>query len=336
MRELHGLQTVIATDQSTLRKYAVAIEYFLHEPQSQADGHASGSSAPARGPNRLGSFILTVGSDAAWWSASVQGPALQQLVTKFAPPQEPHLGKASALAFDPEYLTQAQCIEFRDRLRTIFHHQAIMIGVQPSTSTSPRDWTSINLLLDPENDYVHLTLSRLDDRQALVRTASIVLSNTPYAPPPLSPNPAELAPHIERGDVKMSLERDQLLRKLEETQQALREERHKYRSLLAAPSASNARTTRGRPVVGLRPRITGSASQRSIQLPSSSASSESRRGIERSSSGSGPQAPSSDDFPPVGGDTQTQASQRLTSLVNPTRVRRADPRENDGFVGDDD
>ncbi len=48
----------------------------------------------------------------------------------------------------------------------------------------------------------------------------------------------------------MSSREAALERRLEETQQALREERHKYRALLAAPSAANGRAG-GRTVVGL-------------------------------------------------------------------------------------
>lgn len=85
--------------------------------------------------------------------------------------------------------------------------------------------------------------------------------------------------------------------------------------------------------MGLGPSLP-SASQRSPLPPSSQSSGSRSRGLPSSSSGAGP---SSDDWGSASGDTRrVGGSQRTLSLVNPTRVQRANPGENEGFVGDDD
>ena len=76
--------------------------------------------------------------------------------------------------------------------------------------------------------------------------------------------------------------------------------------------------------------------------PSSPASgSRYKSGLPSSSSSNGMAGgggPSSDDLISLSSDApeKPSQSQRALSLVNPTRVRRADPKENDGFVGDHD
>lgn len=168
-------------------------------------------------------------------------------------------------------------------------------------------------------EYLEIYLDRLDPEEALEWSTRMHLI-TPSQPPAST----------------SSYKLQSLQRKLDSTQQALREERHKYRSLLAAPSAANSRASAAvsrRPVVGLGPPLRASQSQRSSQqvgLPSSSPSAgPSSDGVEESlgSELTGIERK-------AGGQSQSQS--RSMSLVNPTRVQRARPGEDEGFVGDSD
>ncbi|CDS01475.1 hypothetical protein [Sporisorium scitamineum] len=305
LRELHGLHAVIETEHARLNKYVVALEYHLYEaspPKEDANGLSASPRQKRRKMETLqGVLIVTVGCDMS----------------------------------EPAELTEDQCQPFADKVRNAFRRQSIMVGVNKTAPKDTHYWKSIRLYIDPKLYPIQLKLDRLDDRLALIRSTNIVLQRTPYAP---SAN-TSLKSATDDGETASLAELHALQRKLEATQQALREERHKYRSLLAAPSAANARAGR-RPVVGLGPAMLPNASQRSqmlSQTPSSpSTGSRSRSGLpSSSSSASNAAGVSSDDFA-LSSDGPERVSQRTLSLVNPTRVRRADPSENDGFVGDDD
>ncbi|KAJ9474920.1 hypothetical protein PHBOTO_004790 [Pseudozyma hubeiensis] len=266
LRELDGVHTVIDTEQSTLRKYVVALEYFVDD-KAGTNGSNASSSRKRKADTLRGTFSVTVGCKDAWWGADVQGLALASMVRS----------GVIRTGGDPEEPTHEECQLFADKFNSAFSRQSIMVGVKKTAS------------LDTS-------------RSASTRN----VDSTP------------------------SLKLHQLQRKYEAAQQALREERHKYRSLLAAPSAANARGSGRRPVVGLDPMLQR-ASQRSPSMVQQTPSSPSTRsGLPSSSSSSGITGPSSDDLQDV------PPSQRTLSLVNPTRVRRADPGENQGFLGDSD
>ncbi|CDR88793.1 uncharacterized protein SPSC_05625 [Sporisorium scitamineum] len=334
LRELHGLHAVIETEHARLNKYVVALEYHLYEaspPKEDANGLSASPRQKRRKMETLqGVLIVTVGCDSAWWSTCIQGPALGALIASAG-----QITSSSVAVSEPAELTEDQCQPFADKVRNAFRRQSIMVGVNKTAPKDTHYWKSIRLYIDPKLYPIQLKLDRLDDRLALIRSTNIVLQRTPYAP---SAN-TSLKSATDDGETASLAELHALQRKLEATQQALREERHKYRSLLAAPSAANARAGR-RPVVGLGPAMLPNASQRSqmlSQTPSSpSTGSRSRSGLpSSSSSASNAAGVSSDDFA-LSSDGPERVSQRTLSLVNPTRVRRADPSENDGFVGDDD
>ncbi|SJX64604.1 uncharacterized protein SRS1_15421 [Sporisorium reilianum f. sp. reilianum] len=329
LKELHGLNTVIETEHSTLHKYVVSLEYHLWDATPRQDkDDANGDTSPSSGKRRKldmlrGMLVVTVGCDSAWWSTSVEGEALASLVTSggLATP-------SSGTTIDSANVSEEQYQPFAAKVRSAFRRQSIMVGVKKAATKEPHLWPSIKLYIDVEENPIQLKLDRLTDRLALVQSTAIVLRSSIYAPAVTTAQTSAL----NEGESVPLAELHSLQRKLEATQQALREERHKYRSLLAAPSAANARAGR-RPVVGLGPAVLPGASQRSqiVSQQPSSPSSRSKAGLPSSSSSSGgvdDDAPSSDGLERV--------SQRTLSLVNPTRVRRADPSENDGFVGDDD
>lgn len=315
LRELDGLHTVIDTEQSALRKYVVALEYTVEDKAEKNEPNAS-SSKKRKSDTLHGILSVTVGCKDAWWGADVQGSALSILVRRVV----------SGTGGDTEEPTHDECQLFAGKINSAFSRQSIMVGVKKSASLDSKTWSSIVLYIDVEQDPVILKLRRLTDRLALDRSTNIILLGKTNVSS-ITASHSAASRHV---DSTPSLELHQLQRKYEAAQQALREERHKYRSLLAAPSAANARGGGRRPVVGLDPMLQR-ASQRSQSIIQKTPSSPSTRsGLPSSSSSSGITGPSSDDLqdPPP--------SQRTLSLVNPTRVRRADPGENQDFLGDSD
>lgn len=262
-----------------------------------------------------GTWTVTLGCGTGWWSLDLHGRALHELISGSAP------------------LSKAAIQTFAHSIRSAFDHQSITFDTKftHTTSVDSDPLSSIRLSIDVDTFPIELTLARLSAEDALASSTRLLLSR-------IHPDPHKTPRAASRGT--SSFELHQLQRKLEATQQALREERHKYRSLLAAPSAATARAGR-RPVVGLGPSLVN-GSQRSQALPPSSPSHghKSRSGMPSSSSSNSGAGPSSDDTFSVQDSqrsmSQRSVSQRMTSLINPTRVRRADPSENDGFVGDDD
>lgn len=312
---LDGLTTVIETDKSGLQKYVVASDFSQYEVSSSDDNDDDDGqderTPKRRKPSReelTGVWTVTVGTIGGWWSGHFEKAALLDDLTRLDAP--------------PTTNVEEKWEKLATKLRTAIEQRSVMIGLKKSVADHAAQAASIKLYLDLDEDPVELKLQRLNDETALKRATRIVLRAN------VSANGEEEAAAL--------LQRDQLQRKLEATQQALREERHKYRALLAAPSAQSARTGI-RPVVGLRPSF-GSASQSSPpsqHWSSPSSSSGAKRRGEWPSSSSGALGPSSDD-----GSSQSsvkkRSSQKSLSLVNPTRVQRADPSENDEFVGDDD
>ncbi|GAC94876.1 hypothetical protein PHSY_002449 [Pseudozyma hubeiensis SY62] len=319
LRELDGLHTVIDTQQSTLRKYVVALEYTV-DGKAERNGSNASSSEKHKSDTLHGILIVTVGCKDAWWSVEIQGSALCTMIR----------ADVKGTGGDYEELTHVECQLFADKVNSAFSRQSIMVGVKKSASLDSKTWTSVVLYIDVEQDPVTLKLRRLTDKSALDRSTNIIL----LAKTDIASSNAVHSASSRKVDSRPSPEFHQLQRKYEAAQQALREERHKYRSLLAAPSAANARGGGRRPVVGLDPMLQR-ASQRSqsmlLETPSSPSSSTSiRSGLPSSSGSGGITGPSSDDLQDV------PPSQRTLSLVNPTRVRRADPGENQDFVGDSD
>lgn len=325
LHELHGLHTVIETNKSTLAKYVVALEYRLDaRSHLRANEETSATAALALSQKRrrietpAGCFTVTVGCSDGWWSVQIKDSALRTLVSS----------AVHESTIDSHEPNEDRGKRFTDKVLNAFTRHSIMVGVKKSAPADARSWTSIRLYIDVEQDPIQLRLGRLDETVALARSTNIVLHNTRYA----STSTAIHQPLSEDvvSDRTSASDLHQLRRKLEASQQALREERHKYRSLLAAPSAANARAGR-RPVVGLDP-LPQSRSQsiRTMfsQTPSSPSTSSRSTSKLPSSSSAGAAWPSSDDF------SAPSPSQRSMSLINPTRVRRADPSENQGFVDD--
>ncbi|SPO31021.1 uncharacterized protein UTRI_05341_B [Ustilago trichophora] len=322
MLSLHGLTTVIDTDNPILTSFLVISEYVLHEASrtDEAESSKAASLPNKRRRTQLDQeahvWIVTVGSEEGWWSVTVTDSDLQELVLR------------TANLTDSKRSSEDSSTTFATKIRTAFERNSVMFGIPKSSPPDASLWAAIKLFIDLTADPVDLKLFRLTDKAALRKSTTHLL---------LRNNPASQPLKVETQSMS-SFDLHQLQKKLEATQQALREERHKYRSLLAAPSSGTSRAGR-RPVVGLGPSfMNGSQRAREMYPPSSSQSSGSRSGLPSSSSGAG--GPSSDNafsMATEGMRESQRASQRnTTSLVNPTRVRRADPGENAGFVGDDD
>ncbi|SNX87102.1 uncharacterized protein MEPE_05812 [Melanopsichium pennsylvanicum] len=259
-----------------------------------------------------GSWTVLLGSDQGWWSVSFQGKALKNFI-------QSNINKATG-----SRLHLADAMAFSQRVWLAWQRQSIHLAIKRTESLNTALWPFIKVHIDLDTDPISLTLERLSSEAALAATTRLLLNSFHS----LASEPQQTASR----SLSSSIEHDQLQKKLEATQQALREERQKYRSLLAAPSASTKRTGR-RPVVGLAPSFTNS-SQRSLTLPPPSPSQGSKNKNEQPNSSSDI-GPSSDDLQGDGVRQSQRASQKLrASLVNPTRVRRADPSDNDDFVGD--
>lgn len=242
---------------------------------------------PDRSRAKIGTWEVGLGCEAGWWSNSVSGRDLRNLIL--------HGDKALV-----------------NQVRGAMERKSI--------SFSPDD--SLLSFDSDTSEPIVLKLSRLHTSAALALSTRLHFNRA-------EPSTSQLSSH----------ERHTLQHQLDSAKQALKEERHKYRKLLAAPSAATARAGR-RPVVGLGPLPRASQSQSQVQMPSSSS------GLSSSPAGAGP---SSDGLEMevggkvVGGTRQSQGqsqsrsqSQRTMSLVNPTRVVRADPSRNNAFVGDSD
>ncbi|SPO30724.1 uncharacterized protein UTRI_05341 [Ustilago trichophora] len=322
MLSLNGLITIIETNNPILPSFLVISEYELQKPShtDEAESSKAASLPNKRRRTRLDQdtheWTVTVGSKDGWWSSSLPYVEVQELVLR-----------TENLA-GPQSLSQDSSITFANKIRTAFERNSVMFGISKSAAPDASLWGAIKLFIDLTVDPVELKLIRLTDKAALRKSTSHLL---------LRCDTTSQALKVETQSMS-SFDQHQLQKKLEATQQALKEERHKYRSLLAAPSSATSRAGR-RPVVGLGPSfMNGSSRARDMYPPPSSQSSGSRSGLPSSSSGAG--GPSSDDAFSMAADGMREsqrASQRdATSLVNPTRVRRADPGENAGFVGDDD
>ncbi|GAC77588.1 hypothetical protein PANT_27c00024 [Moesziomyces antarcticus T-34] len=299
---LNNLTAVIRTEAETLAAYVVSSTYASAatglDSRTAKDVDGRGKREPIRpGPRGksddqdAGSWTVTVGSERGWWGTTLLPGQLEEFIDRHRHTVQDHPGDS--------HRDKLAC-----KISNAFARQRILCGV-PRSWQSDTTWPSIRLYFDADTSPIHLDLEQLSPEAALLHSTRLVLSTAPLAN---SASGSSFAQH-------------QLQRKLEATQQALREERHKYRSLLAAPSAAGGRHGR-RPVVGL------GSSQRSSALPSSSPSSGSRS--------YGGNAPSSDDTSTVSSQPSRRGWQRTLSLVNPTRVQRADPSENDDFVGDHD
>lgn len=296
---LDNLTAVIRTEAETLAAFVVSSTY-----ASATTGLDSRAAKNVDGPDKVGStsqrkkdgeetglWTVTVGSEQGWWGTTLSPASLQKLLDRHRHTLQDHPGETHR-------------DKLASKISNAFARQRILCGV-PRSWQNNTAWPSIRLYFDADTSPIHLDLEQLSPEAALFHSTRVSLFAKPPSP---SASGSSFAQH-------------QLQRKLEATQQALREERHKYRSLLAAPSAAGGRHGK-RPVVGL------GSSQRSSALPSSSPSSGSRS--------YGPNAPSSDDTSTVSSQPNRRGWQRTLSLVNPTRVQRAYPSENDDFVGDDD
>lgn len=342
LTELNGLHAIVPTPHPKFSKFVASLEYYIPAQVFQNEDTGDFFSAPAPATNTaLGVLVIAVGCDSAWWGVKIEGESFRTLLDRHSGHCDDH---------DSPEAVRAQCRSLVDKLRTGFQRQQLLVCLTPPCppDSDPRAWPFINLLVDPESEVIPFFLSQLEPKKALARSTYLIFNATSLAPSPSSHQAGSNDSSANGGGLlglnagtSMSSREAALERKLEETQQALREERHKYRALLAAPSAANGRAG-SRTVVGL-PRLPTRIPPRrgSQQQPSSPSSgrgnasgSGSQLDMARTSSGAGAQEPSSEDVPLA---TQTQqASQRALSLVNPTRVRRADPKENDGFVGDDE
>ncbi|CCF48639.1 uncharacterized protein UHOR_06526 [Ustilago hordei] len=337
-RMLDGLTAIIQTDEAVIPRFVVASVY-----ETPGSGDARRESSPANDEDDeeeesilsshktyhddtngetvasiTGTWTVTVGCEKGWWSTSLDTQALQDL-----------LGHPSVSTSKAPYPTRSDIKSFTERITSAYDRKSILFG--GIRTKDPSSWGAVKLFLNPESDPVELKLHRLSQAAALDISTKLILTSS------LSFPSAAIASFS-----SSAFETHQLRRKLESTQQALREERHKYRSLLAAPSAVNSRTGR-RTVVGLGPSLPSVSQRTQSQMISSSPSSgsRSRGGVASSSSGvassSSGVGPSSEDLASISGDNRkVGGSQRTLSLVNPTRVQRANPGENDGFIGDDD
>lgn len=349
LRELDNLSAVIQTEQAIVPRFVIASCYDLPvdakievgTKASDDDDDEEEESLLTRKKRRTanhdelndaqdelkGTWTVTLGCEKGWWSISLQTQELSNTI----------IDSSSALS---EQLNNANVRAFADKVRSAFQRQSILFGAKKpsdasfaSSSSSTPLWPAIKLYLDLDVDPIELKLSHLSTEAALQRSTRILLSLPALSSPSSSSLPV-------KATSLPSYELQSLQRKLEASQQALREERHKYRSLLAAPSAASARAGR-RPVVGLGPGLpSASQNQRSNFLPSSSPSSShsrsSKTGGAAASSSSGFGGPSSDDLQGESMGAGGRSLTRTLSLVNPTRVQRADPSENDGFLGDED
>ncbi|SAM83770.1 uncharacterized protein UBRO_06526 [Ustilago bromivora] len=330
-RMLDGLTAIIQTDEAVIPRFVVASVY-----ETPGSGGARRESSPANDEDDeekesilsshktyhddtngetvasiTGTWTVTVGCEKGWWSTSLDTQALQDL-----------LGRPSVSTSKATYPTRSDIKSFTKRITSAYDRKSILFG--GIRTKDPSSWGAVKLFLNPESDPVELKLHQLSQAAALDISTKLILTSSLSFPSAATASFSSSAFEIH-----------QLRRKLESTQQALREERHKYRSLLAAPSAVNSRTGR-RTVVGLGPSLPSVSQRTQSQMISSSPSSgsRSRGGVASSSSGVGP---SSEDLASISGDNRkVGGSQRTLSLVNPTRVQRANPGENDGFIGDDD
>ncbi|PWY98136.1 hypothetical protein BCV70DRAFT_202309 [Testicularia cyperi] len=269
--------------------------------------------APKPSEHRYGKWEVVFGCSDVWFRHTLSAEELEETVVS-------NSATGSDGAREP----------FARRIARSIRDKTVDWSTRPA-SASPEAWRSVRLTLDEDAEApdlpVDIELERLSPQEALSLSTTLCISSVSGRAKLESTASASSATEV--SGLRQQLQ--QLQRRLESTQQALRDERIKYRTML---SASTNRGSQSR-----RPVMAPSSSQSSLGLPSSSHSHPNRSSSHsRSGLSSDPVHPSSDDLPASSQtqDTTVRASQRNLSLVNPTRVYRADPRDNDGFLGDSD
>lgn len=295
---LDGLTAVIKTEEQRVPAFVAQSSYVAAKPTEDEPTRRRSrtSSSIAEETISDGVWTVTIGCEQAWWGVALRGEHLRGVLQRYA-------GR-----YNPEgRLTREGIGELAEWLLREWN------GCLLSWSGSPRsmsieEWTTIffNIGPAPLNECLTLRLGRLSSQTALKLSTSLLIASG--------------APKKTKQDTK-SLEEEvaQMTKKLEASQQALRDERHKYRAMLtSSPSSSG----RGRMSYPSTPSRKGRGSSHASILSSSPSN--------RSSS-----SQAADNVVSLQPSNEP-TTQRNLSLVNPMRAFRAPPSQNGGFVGDSD
>lgn len=283
---LNGLTTVIRTGQKAVPAFVASSSYAENVSGEQSTLSASD------GSHQKGTWTVVIGCEQAWWGVKLRDSNLHTILQRYGSDVDrfvTHVTKAWADA---------------------------MIGWSASpVNASVSKWTTISLRIgiwpEAQETSVKLSLGRLETAKALTLSTGLLLTNANF-----------LQQGTDASELPSRQEVANLQKKLEAAQQALREERHKYRTMLTASPSASGRTKTVYPTTPSRRVRTSHSSTSLLSSPSSHRSSPLK-------------APGSDEIMPKD-EPMFRPSQRNQSLVNPARPFRAPPSQNDDFVGDSD